>query len=222
MPNINVNVKLDLPKVELPRSKAFDQLKKDAHKLASDLDDAAAKGLKSLRQQAEASGIDVKGAEKSARQLKGQLDDTVQKLYAHSPVKGQLDVSTDHLRLSGSVRLPDAAKHDSPHETKSGADLKDDIVFGTLTRHTLNVNGITAGAGFAGGLVYGVVAGRSPRSAAAVVTGLGTLAATAGAAAFGMQQIRGDDSAKLSNIGAAGFGYTMGMLAGMGIGRLVP
>ncbi|PIQ26941.1 hypothetical protein COW36_17065 [bacterium (Candidatus Blackallbacteria) CG17_big_fil_post_rev_8_21_14_2_50_48_46] len=211
MSEIRVNLNLSLPQVKLPESKAFKQIQTEAHKLAHEIDSAAAKHLKALRQEAEHNGIDVKGAEKTVKHWHDAIDKQTQKLLDQVPVKGQLHVSADHIKLSGRVAIPERESNsplflDSPH-----------VIDGSKAE--LGIQGLTAGAGFVGGLALGATMGVKPNSKLAVFMGTSALVMTTGAAISGAYKLEREE-AKLGNYAAAGTGFCFGMLAGMGIAKL--
>lgn len=213
MPNVNVKLNIELPTVKMPENKAFDKTMKEIRHVADDLDDAASKQIKSLRKQAEKSGIDVDGAEDLGHKISAQIDRMSDWLMDKSPVKGKLDVSSDHIKLSGSVKIPETQRNTSD----SHSSLKDDVVFTPISRHALTVHGKTAAVGFGSGFIYGVTA--KAGSTATLVVGLGGLAVTGGAIGLGMHALD-DEMDKARNLGAGGLGIAVGMLTGLGVRKL--
>lgn len=183
--------------------------------MADDLDDAASQKIRELRKNAEKNGFDVKGAESFGRKLQRTIEDIGDQIADLSPVKSKIDVSADHIHLSGSVRLPDLdSKKAASHEK-----LKNDIVFANVTRHELKVEGQSASIGFASGLIYGLVC-RQLSVAPAMALMTGSFAATAGGAYLGSKKLDGEEQ-QIRNAGAAGLGYIAGMTTALGVKAVI-
>lgn len=213
MSNFSLKVKLSTPQVELPRNKSFDKTLEQARQLADDIDDAAAKQVKALRRELKAQGVDVAGAERSARQAGRELDKLGQRLREASPLRAEVSVSRDQLELSGSLRLPEA-------KLPAGSRLQQDLASEGPPRSALfALNGFS---GFIGGMVTGAAIASDSGAKMLVGGGLSALgiSSVATLSSRSLERRSGNEFEFFKTLGVAGAGYVTGIAVGIGIAHL--